>query len=383
MSTENVVKLTVDNFGIVKDPITNEEKVVKRFTWTNEKTRVTIQLISYGAMITSCKIPSKSGEVADIVLGFDSIEGYQKDGNSAYIGSLMGRVANRIANGEFHLNGEKHELAKNFLGKHNLHGGIIGFDKFNWDSYVDENLVFLTHVSPDDYEGFPGTVLVTAACELRNDDSFSMKLNAVTNKPTLINMSNHSYFNLAGHNAGYKELYKHKLTINADRILSIDDEQIPTGEFQHVAESAFDFRLPMEIGKAIAKTPKNGFDHNFCITSGTSQTLTFVARVFHPKSGRFMEVYSDQPSVLFYTSNNLPDPCNINPTLADDVCEEGSSSVVGKNGAQYKKHGSFCLETQKYADAIHHENFPSIILVPGKEYEHETVYKFGIYDDEN
>jgi aldose 1-epimerase len=242
---------------------------------------------------------------------YGALIGYTKDGNSAYIGSLMGRVANRIANGGFHLNGERHELAKNFLGKHNLHGGVIGFDKFNWDSYVDGNTVYLTHVSADGFEGFPGTVLVTAACELRDDNSFTMRLTAVSSKPTPINMSNHSYFNLAGHGAGFRELYKHKLTINADQILKIDDEQIPTGEFEHVGESAFDFRLPVALGTAIARTPKNGYDHNFCVTSGASQSLTYIARALHPESGRFMEVYSDQPSVLFYTSNNLPDPCHV------------------------------------------------------------------------
>ncbi|CAG9808621.1 unnamed protein product [Chironomus riparius] len=379
MTMENV-KLSVDSFGSVKDLVTNEDKEVKRFTWTNEKNHVSVQIISYGAMITSCKLPSKTGEIVDIALGFDSIEGYLKDNNSAYIGSLMGRVANRIGNGEFELNGVKYNLAKNFLGKHNLHGGLNGFDKFNWDSYVDGNVVYLTHVSPDMYEGFPGTLLVTAACSLSDDNSFTMKLTAVSSKPTPINLSNHSYFNLAGHDAGFIELYKHKLTINADKVLKIDTEQIPTGDFLDVGGSEFDFRVPQELGDAIKKTSNNGYDNNFCITSGSSQSLAFVARVLHEKSGRFMEVYSDQPSVLFYTSNNLPNPCNnINPSLSEDTCEEGSS-VVGKNGAQYKKHGGFCLETQKYADAVHHENFPSIILVPGKVYEHETVYKFGIYE---
>lgn len=241
--------------------------------------------------------------------------GYLKDNNSAYIGSLMGRVANRIGNGEFELNGVKYNLAKNFLGKHNLHGGLNGFDKFNWDSYVDGNVVYLTHVSPDMYEGFPGTVLVTAACTLSDDNSFSMKLTAVSSKPTPINLSNHSYFNLAGHDAGFMELYKHKLTINANKVLKIDTEQIPTGDFLDVGETEFDFRLPQELGDAIKKTSTNGYDNNFCITSGSSQSLTFVARVLHVKSGRFMEVYSDQPSVLFYTSNNLPNPCNNVSTL--------------------------------------------------------------------
>lgn len=264
--------------------------------------------------------------------------GYLKDGNSAYIGSMMGRVANRIANGEFSLSGEKHVLAKNFLGKHSLHGGVIGFDKFNWDSYIEGTTVYLTHVSPDEFEGFayflfaaffvqrltdllnwifsyPGTVLVTAEFKLQDDDSFSTNLTAVSSKPTIINMSNHSYFNLAGHEKGFKELYKHKLTINADRILMITPEQIPTGDFQDVGDTAFDFRLPQELGSAIAKTPDNGFDHSFCLTSGSAQSLTFVARVVHHTSGRTMEVYSDQPSVLFYTSNNLPDPCGNVKTL--------------------------------------------------------------------
>lgn len=207
------------------------------------------------------------------------------------------------------LNGEKHVLAKNFLGKHSIHGGVIGFDKFNWDSYVDGTTVYLTHVSPDEYEGYPGTVLVTAECKLSDDDAFLMNVSAVSSKPTIINMSNHSYFNLAGHGAGYKELYKHKLTINSDKVLKITAEQIPTGDFQEVGDSFFDFRLPVDLGTAISKTPGNGYDNSFCVTSGSSQSLTFVARVVHPASGRTMEVYSDQSSVLFYTSNNLPDPC--------------------------------------------------------------------------
>jgi aldose 1-epimerase len=219
------------------------------------------------------------------------------------------KIPRSINNGEFMLNGEKHVLAKNFLGKHSLHGGVIGFDKFNWDSHVDGTTVYLTHVSPDEYEGYPGTVLVSAECKLSDDDAFSMNVSAVSSKPTIINMSNHSYFNLAGHGAGYKELYKHKLTINSDKTLKITPEQIPTGEFQEVGDTCFDFRLPVELGTAISKTPGNGFDHSFCVTSGSAQSLTFVARVVHPTSGRTMEIYSDQSSVLFYTSNNLPDPC--------------------------------------------------------------------------
>jgi aldose 1-epimerase len=158
-----------------------------------------MKVISYGAMITSVKLPNKSGEIGDVALGFDNIEGYQKDGNPAYMGSLMGRVANRIAKGEFELNGQKFTLAKNFLGKHSLHGGLVGFDKCNWDHHIEGTTVYLTHTSPDGFEGYPGTVVCTVACKLTDDNDFSMSIQAVTSKPTAINMSNHTYFNLAGH----------------------------------------------------------------------------------------------------------------------------------------------------------------------------------------
>lgn len=222
----------------------------------------------------------------------------------------MGRVANRIGNGQFTLNGQTHLLARNFLRKHSLHGGIIGFDKFNWNSYVEGETVYLTHVSPDNFEGYPGTVLVTVECRLSNDDEFTMNVSAVSSKPTIINVSNHSYFNLAGHDKGFRELYKHMLTMNADRILDISSEQIPTGELLAVGGTEFDFRIPQCIGTAISRTVGNGFDHNFCIANATTKPnqLRFIARVIHPDSGRSMEVYSNQPSVLFYTSNNLPDP---------------------------------------------------------------------------
>lgn len=222
----------------------------------------------------------------------------------------MGRVANRIADGEFELDGKKFTLAKNFLGKHGLHGGIIGFDKFNWNSHVVGTKVYLTHLSHDMFEGYPGNVLVTIEFSLSEEDEFSMNVTATTDKPTIVNISNHAYFNLAGHDAGYKELYKHKMTINADRILKITPEQIPTGEFQDVKDTCFDFRSEKDLGSAISQTPGNGYDYNFCtVLAESGKSLSFTARAVHPESGRMMEVFSDQPSVLFYTSNNLPDPC--------------------------------------------------------------------------
>lgn len=207
-----------------------------------------------------------------------SYTGYTKDGNPAYIGSLMGRVANRVGNAEFTLHGEKYSLAKNFVSKHSLHGGIIGFDKCNWDSYVSDKTVYLTHVSPDGYEGYPGTVIITVACKLSDDNAFSMSMRASTSKPTPINLSNHSYFNLAGHAAGHEELYKHVLTINADKTLKIDAEQIPTEDFNCVGDTVFDFRLAKQLGSQMTKAPSHNFDHNFCIVQGSEQDLTFHAK---------------------------------------------------------------------------------------------------------
>lgn len=198
------VQLRVDSFGEVENPITKRSDGIKRFTWENQNGMI-VQLISYGAIITSIKIPDRTGQVKDIVLGFDDISGYRKS-NNPYFGALVGRVANRIARGQFVLNGEVINVAKNWNNKHHLHGGIIGFDKFNFDHHVDGNTVYLTHLSPDGYEGYPGAVLVTVSCELLADNSIDMKFQATTTKSTAINLTNHSYFNLAGHVRPYKLL---------------------------------------------------------------------------------------------------------------------------------------------------------------------------------
>jgi aldose 1-epimerase len=191
------VQLKVDCFGTVTDPITKKREGIKKFTWQSEN-GMSVALLSYGAIIQSIKVPDRLGKVADVVLGFDDIAGYRKD-NNPYFGALVGRVANRIARGEFTLNGEAVKVAKNWNGKHHLHGGIIGFDKFNFSHYIDGNVVYLSHLSPDGYEGYPGDLLVTVKCELRSDNSLKMECQATTTKPTAINCTNHSYFNLAGH----------------------------------------------------------------------------------------------------------------------------------------------------------------------------------------
>jgi aldose 1-epimerase len=193
----NSVQLKVDCFGTVENPITKKREHIKKFTWEN-KNGMSVVLISYGAIIQSIKVPDRSGKVADVVLGFDDISGYRKT-NNPYFGALVGRVANRIALGEFSLNGEDVKVAKNWNKKHHLHGGIYGFDKFNFDHFIDGNVVYLSHLSPDLYEGYPGSVLTTVKCELLDDNSLIMEYRATTTKPTAINLTNHSYFNLAGH----------------------------------------------------------------------------------------------------------------------------------------------------------------------------------------
>lgn len=196
MSSKDI-QLKTDTFGFVEDPITKKQKDITRFTWVN-KNGMSVSLISYGAIIQSIKVPNRSGELDDVVLGFDDIDGYRKT-NNPYFGAMVGRVANRIAHGEFTLNGEIVRVAKNWNNKHHLHGGIIGFDKFNFHHHVDGNVVYLSHLSPDNYEGYPGDVLLTIKCELRNDNSIAMEYQATSTRPTPINLTNHSYFNLAGH----------------------------------------------------------------------------------------------------------------------------------------------------------------------------------------
>ncbi|XP_055616929.1 galactose mutarotase [Toxorhynchites rutilus septentrionalis] len=384
------VALTVDGFGTVKDPLTGEVQPVRRFTWSNDS-GMTVQVISYGAIITSIKVPGMDGTIADVVLGFDHIPGYQM-ANNPYFGATVGRVANRIGGAKFTLEGVEYQVTANMADRHQLHGGKIGFDKFNWIPHVEGTVVTLSHTNMDEHEGYPGTVLASVTYELKKDNRFVCKFRATASKPTPINLTNHSYFNLAGHHTGHEEIYRHIISVNADRITETDEDSIPTGEFICVGGTPYDLRIPRELGPAMSRAPGEGFDNNFCITKGTEQTMTFAARVTHPHSGRVLEVYTDQPGVQLYTSNSMPDPNrNIRPKPVNapeyyDVTRlepvVGSMSpeqpIKGKGGAKYFKHGAFCLETQNYPDAVNHANFPNSILVPGETYNHEVVYKFGL-----
>ncbi|XP_030747794.1 aldose 1-epimerase-like [Sitophilus oryzae] len=351
----NFVKLEVDNFGVFQSK-SGEKNEVKRFTWTSTN-KVSVQLITYGGTITSIKVPDRNGKVADIITGYDCVEGYQ-GANNPYFGATIGRVANRIAKGKFTIDNVQYKLATN-NGPNHLHGGLQGFDKVLWKDYVNGNQVVLTYHSADLEEGYPGDLNVTVTFELTSNSEFLIDYKAVTSKATPVNLTNHAYFNLGGHGSGAQELYKHEFTINADRYTEVNQEGIPTGKIPTVSGTIFDLRVPKVLGDVICKVPDSpGYDHNFAITRVPTSDVVFAAKAYHPPSGRALEVYTNQPGIQFYTGNFLPE----------------DNSNQGK-GATFQKHGAFCLETQVYPDSINQKNFPKVLVYPGEVYHHFTSLK--------
>jgi aldose 1-epimerase len=325
---------------------------VRRFTLSN-KNKMTVQIINYGATITSVKFPDKTGKVEDLTLGFDNVEGYYNGIN--YFGATIGRFANRIANGKYTINGKEYAVTLNRPPNH-LHGGKKGFDRVLWSSHVEGDTVVMTYVSKDGEEGYPGQVTCNVTFKLTDSNELVIGYKATTTQPTPVNLTNHSYFNLAGVGG---DILDHKVKIYADSFTPSDEALIPTGEVKAVRGSPFDLTELVQLGQRFKElTGMPGFDHNFCV-NGTGHRQ--VARVEHPGSGRVMEVFSTLPGVQFYTGNFLP---------TDNSCK-------GKQEVVYRKHGAFCLETQYYPDSPNRPNFPSCILVPGKEYQHNTVYKLS------
>lgn len=394
-----------DGFGFVKNPEKEISDIVRRFTLTN-KNQVQVQVISYGATITSVKCPDMKGRIHDVVLGFDDLEGYINN-QHAYFGAILGRVANRVANGRFRLGSREFELTKN-AGDFQLHGGAKGFDQAVWQSYVDNGKVVFTYLSKDGEEGYPGDLMTQVAYSLWDDNSLKLEMQAMSSKPTPVNLTNHVYFNLGGHCAGPKALYEHYASINAEKVLAVTPELIPTGELRKVAGTIYDLRIPRKLGDVISAVPGGGYDNTMCINGNKEDGVRFVARVYHPPSGRVVEVFSDQPGLQWYTSRNLPDPDAPPPEepaqiLPEDEVpdvpqeevevdappeeappEEAPPSpppppveVIGKDGTEYKKYGAFCLETQNYPDAVNHRRFPDSILRPGEVYRHTCIYRFG------
>jgi len=323
---------------------------------------VELSVINWGATITSIKVGG-----VDVVLGFEDMAGYTSSpprGKNPYMGAVVGRVANRIADGKFSLDGKEYHLAKN-NGPNALHGGLIGLDKVLWKYSVDNDkgTVTFSYYSKDGDEGYPGDVIYNAKYSLDSEGSVKIDFTAMVSAPTPINLANHVYFNLAGHNAGEKGLEDHVMRMAANQFTPVSDKLIPTGSLASVAGSVFDLRAPTRLGDVLSKCPggdNNGFDHNF-VLSNTEGDVNFVCRVDHPSSGRWLECFTNQPGVQFYTGNFIPT----------------DESLKGKMGAIYKKHGGFCLETQKFPDSINHPNFPSCVVRPGEHYNHTVIYKLG------
>ncbi|KAL0127223.1 hypothetical protein PUN28_005491 [Cardiocondyla obscurior] len=335
---------------------------IKKFTLKNNACQE-VDVITYGATLTAIRTPDKKGNVADVMLGFDNIEGYLSSSNP-YFGATVGRVANRIGRATFVVDGQRYNVSKN-LGENSLHGGSHGWNSKIWDARIDGDRVVMTLVSPDGDEGYPGSVTATASFRLNNNGELCIEMKANSSKATPINLTNHGYFNLAGHATNAEELYKHVLMLNADRWTVTDSESIPTGEIRSVDNSIMDLRKPTILGNVINKVPGGGYDYNFCLPEPfNDKKINFVAKVLHPDSGRRLEVYSNQPGVQLYTANSIP--------------ERNETGIAGKNGANYFKHAAFCLETQNYPDAINHKNFPNSILRPGNVYNHIVIYKFGV-----
>ncbi|KAL3265758.1 hypothetical protein HHI36_009959 [Cryptolaemus montrouzieri] len=364
------VTLEDNVFDITKDEITGKPITITKYKWENEN-EMKVEMIDYGACIVGIEMPDKKGTIDDVVLGFSKFEEYSNKA-AYYFGATIGRVANRIANSALTIRGKTFRLKSN-IPPHQLNGGIKGFDKAIWSSYVQDKRVVMSHHSPDYDEGFPGDVIVNGFFELTDDNEFLIEYRAYSTKPTWVNLTNHTYFNLGGHDQGSIELYNHNFTINAEYISEVNRIMIPTGYKAVIDKTPFDLRISRGLKETFTKNPDLiGFDHNYIITKGEYQQDAFMARVSHPQSGRILEVYSNQPTLQFYTANKLPTTPEFHkgdPKKLD--------ILVGKSGKNYYKHGGFCLSPQYYPDAINHqERHPKFILNPGDIYYNTIRYKF-------
>jgi aldose 1-epimerase len=323
------------------------------FIITNSR-GMTAKLYTRGATLAELHVPDRLARPDDVVLGFDDVTGYDS-GSNQHFGCTTGRFANRIRHGKFTLDGVTYQLAIN-NGPNHLHGGVVrSLDKVNWTGeQLTNNLgVRFTYQSPAGEEMYPGTLNLAVTYTLSEDNALHIAYEATSDAPTIINLTNHSYFNLSGH--GHASILDHELMIDADRYTPVDDENIPTGEFAEVAGTPFDFRKRHKIGDHISKTG-HGYDHNY-VLNGEWGTLRQIAEVFDPQSRRVMRVSTDQPGMQLYTGNGL-------------------SGQIGKQGRAYPRHSAFCLETQNFPDAPNVPGFPSPVLRPGEIYRHVCVYAF-------
>lgn len=348
--------LTMKDFGQ-----TEAGQSVKLYTLKNAS-GAEAAITTYGARVVNLRVPDKSGNLADIVLGFEELPGYLRE--NPYFGAVVGRYGNRIAKGTFTLNGAPFKLAIN-NGQNALHGGLRGFDKVVWtvnEASAEEGRgIQLSYLSKDGEEGYPGNLQVTVRYTLTDANELKIDYTATTDKDTVLNLTNHSYFNLAGQGEG--DILGHEVKINADRFTPVDAGLIPTGELRAVEGTPFDFRNATTIGARINDGDEQiklggGYDHNFVLNGAAGQMKT-AAEVYEPKTGRLMQVLTTEPGMQFYTGNFL------------------DGSVRGKGEKVYRKRYGFCMETQHYPDSPNHPEFPSTVLKPGQKYTTATVYKFS------
>jgi aldose 1-epimerase len=316
------------------------------------------RIMTYGGIVVSLRVPDRRGTMDDVVLGYDSLDKYIAN-NSPHFGALIGRYGNRIAHGKFTLDGKTYLLPKND-GDNTLHGGPHGFDTVVWKGKAIQNGVEMTYVSPDGDQGFPG-ILTTVVRYTLEGSGLRIEYSATTDRDTVVNLTNHSYFNLAGQSNG--DILKHQLQINGSRFTPVDSTLIPTGELRPVAKTPFDFHTPHAIGERINADDEQirygrGYDHNWVLDSEGSK-LAEAAEAYDPSSGRTLKVLTTQPGLQFYSGNFL------------------DGSITGKGGRGYGKRYGFCLETQHFPDSPNHPNFPSTELKPGENYHSMTVFEFG------
>lgn len=342
-------------FGLLYD-----KREVFLFTLIN-KNNIEVKIINYGGIITSIITPDKNNNYSDVVLGFNTFDKYLS--NHPYFGSIIGRYANRIKNGTFILNGSIYKLAKND-GDNHLHGGLKGFDKVLWDYKIvsknNQEVLELNYVSPDGEEGYPGNLNVTVLYSLNERNELIIEYKAISDNDTIINLTNHSYFNLSNEDT----ILNHELKINAETYTPIDRTLIPTGEFRSVIGTPFDFRNFEVIGKRINDKNEQleyakGYDHNFVLNK-KDNLLSLAAELYSSSSGRLLQIFTTEPGIQFYSGNFL------------------DGSIIGKNNKKYLFRCGLCLETQHFPDSPNKTNFPSVILKKGEEYKQITIYKFSV-----
>ena len=341
---------------------TGDGKQVDLYVLSN-KNGVEVDITNFGAAVVSLKVPDRHGKTDDVVLGYDDLDGYLHD--KSYFGATVGRYANRIAHGKFTLNETTYTLAKND-GENHLHGGVRGFNKVVWEakdvSIAGAAALQLNYLSKDGEEGYPGNLSVQVTYTLTNNNELKIDYAATTDKDTVLNLTHHSYFNLAGQGKG--DILQHQLLLHASRFTPVDATLIPTGEIRSVKGTPLDFASATAIGSRIGQDDEqlklgHGYDHNFVLDGGTGGAPVLAAQVYEPSSGRVMEVWTTQPGVQFYSGNFLDD------------------TIRGKSGSTYRRRAAFCLETQHFPDSPNKPNFPSTILKPGSQFKSSTAYKFS------